>query len=47
MLRGAVQSVCIHVYLELGEVLCDAASYLEILCAPCCSQMRDHHRCFC
>jgi len=31
-----VQSVCIHVYLELGEPLCDAAGYLEILCAPCC-----------
>jgi len=24
MLRGAIQSVCIHVYLELGKPLCDA-----------------------
>jgi len=28
-LHGAVQRVCIHVYLELGEPLCDAASYLK------------------
>jgi len=31
-LRGAVQSVCIHVYLELGELLCHSAGYLEIIC---------------
>jgi len=37
-LHGAVLSVCIHVF--LGELLCGAVSYLlEILCAPCCSQM--------
>jgi len=30
MLPGGVQSVCIYVYLELGEPLCDAA-YLDIL----------------
>jgi len=48
MLRGAVQSVCIHVELELGELLCDAVSYLGILCAaPCCSQMREQRKCYC
>jgi len=46
MLRGTVQIVCIHVYLELGESLCDAANYLEIICEPCCSQMRERHRCY-
>jgi len=34
-MRGAVQNVCIHVHLELGEPLCDAAGYLEILCGMC------------
>jgi len=46
-LRGAVQIVYIHVYLELGESFCDAADQLEILCEPCCSQMRERHRCYC
>jgi len=37
----------IHVYLELGKPLCDATGCLEILCAPCCSQMEERHRCYC
>jgi len=31
-LRGAVQSVCIHVYLELGESLYDAPGYHNSMC---------------
>jgi len=46
-LRGAVQSVCIRVYLESGQPLCDAAGYLEILWTPCYSEMREWHRCCC
>jgi len=34
-LPGAVQSVCIHVHLELGESLGDAAVYLEIRDLAC------------
>jgi len=47
MPREAVQSVCIHVHLKLGQPLWDAAGYLEIVCAPCCSQIREQHRCYC
>ena len=45
--HGAMQSVCVHVYLELGKLHCNAAVYIEILCAPCCSEMRERHRCYC
>jgi len=39
--------VLVYVFiLELGELLCNATGYLlEILCVPCCSQMRDCCRC--
>jgi len=52
-LRGVVQSVCIHVHVELGKSLCDAAGYLEILCAPYAVLnesilwLRERHRCYC
>ena len=39
------KSVCVRVFLELGEMPCNATDCLEILCAPCCSQMQDGHRC--
>ena len=33
-LRGDVQSVCIHVYLEIGEPFCDAAGSLKFYLHP-------------
>ena len=43
---GVVPGVCVRVFLDLGQPLCDATVYLlEILCAWYCSQMRDHHKC--
>ena len=35
-LYGAVQRVCIHVYMELGETLWDAAGYLKFYVHHAC-----------
>jgi len=47
IVHGAVQRVCIHVYLELGESLWDAAGYLKFYAHHSCLKCENGTRCYC